>query len=74
MAFDLNRWQSQVRAWWAEHGPRLRTVPIESAYAILATSAWLPFLAAYGQDPGPAMTALASITAGIGSNLAWNST
>jgi hypothetical protein len=74
MAFDLNRWQSQVHAWWAEHGPGLRTTPIESAYALLAASAWLPFLTAYGQDLGPAMTALVGITAGIGSNLAWNST
>ena len=49
MAFDLTRWQSQVRGWWAEHGPRIKAAPIESAYALLAASAWLPFMAAYGQ-------------------------
>ncbi len=72
MTFDLKRWQSEVRAWWAEHGPRLKTVPIDSAYALLAASAWLPFLAAYAQYPGPAMTALVGITAGLGSNLVAN--
>jgi hypothetical protein len=72
MDFDLRRWQSEVRAWWAEHGPRLKTVPIDSAYALLVASAWLPFLAAYAQDPGPATTALVGITAGIGSNLVAN--
>ncbi len=72
MAFDLKRWQSEVCAWWAERGPRLRAAPIQSAYALLAASAWLPFLAASADDPGPAMTALVGITAGIGSNLVAN--
>ena len=72
MAFDLKRWQSEVRAWWAEHGPRLKAAPIESAYALVAASAWLPFLATYFDDPGPAMTALVGITAGVGSNLVAN--
>jgi len=72
MAFDLKRWQSEVRAWWAEHSSRLRAAPIESAYVLLVTSTWLPFLAAYAQDPGPATTALVGITAGLGSNLVAN--
>jgi len=72
MPFDLTHWQSEVRAWWAERAPRLRAAPVESAYALLAASAWLPLLAAYAQDPGPATTALATITAGIGSNLVAN--
>ena len=72
MAFDLKCWQSEVRAWWADHGPRLKTTSVESAYAALAASAWLPLLAAYAQDPGPATTALVGITAGIGSNLVAN--
>jgi len=72
MAFDLKRWQSQVHDWWARHGPRLKTVPIDSAYALLAASAWLPFLAAYAQEPGPATTALVGVTAGLGSNLVAN--
>jgi len=72
MPFDLTRWQSEVRAWWAEHSPRLRAAPVESAYALLAASAWLPLLAAYAQDPGPATTALVTITASIGSNLVAN--
>jgi len=72
MAFDLKRWQSEVRAWWAEHSPRLKALPIDSAYALLAGSAWLPFLTTYANDPGPATTALVGITAGIGSNLVAN--
>jgi len=72
MAFDIKRWQSEVRAWWTEHGPRLKATPIESGYALLAASAWLPFLAAYTQDPGPATTALVGITASLGSNLVAN--
>ena len=72
MTFDLTRWQSEVRAWWAEHGPRLKAAPIESAYALLAASAWLPLLAAYTHDPGPATTALVGITASVGSNLVAN--
>jgi hypothetical protein len=38
MAFDLKRWHSDVRAWWAEHTPDLKTTSIESVYALLATS------------------------------------
>jgi formylglycine-generating enzyme required for sulfatase activity/energy-coupling factor transporter ATP-binding protein EcfA2 len=72
MAFDLKRWQSEVRAWWGERGPRIKAAPIESAYALLAASAWLPFLVTYVDDPGPAMTALVGVTAGIGSNLVAN--
>ena len=72
MAFDRRRWQSEVRAWWTEHGPGLKAAPIKSAYALLATSAWLPFLAAYTPDPGAAMIALVGITAGIGGNLVAN--
>jgi len=72
MTFDLARWQSEVRAWWAEFGPRLKAAPIESAYALLAASAWLPLLAAYAHDPGPATTVLVGITASVGSNLVAN--
>ena len=54
MAFNLTRWQTDVRAWWTEHGPRIKSAPIKSAYTLLTASAWLPFLAAYGDDPGPA--------------------
>jgi formylglycine-generating enzyme required for sulfatase activity len=72
MPFDLKCWRSDVRTWWAEHAPDLKTASIDSAYALLASSAWLPLLAAYAQDPGMATTALVSITAGIGSNLVAN--
>jgi len=72
MPFDLKRWQSEIRTWWTERGPGLKTAPVESAYALLAASAWLPLLATYAGDPGPATTALVSITAGVGSNLVAN--
>ena len=58
MPFNLQHWQTQARAWWAERAPSLKATPIQSAYALLAASAWLPFLAAYADDPGPATTAL----------------
>jgi hypothetical protein len=41
--------------WWAEHGLRIKTAPIKSAYPLLTASARLPFLAAYADEPGPAM-------------------
>jgi formylglycine-generating enzyme required for sulfatase activity len=72
MAFNLELWQQKVRDWWAKHGPRIKSAPIKSAYPLLTASAWLPFLAAYADDPGPAMTALVGITAGVGSNLVAN--
>jgi formylglycine-generating enzyme required for sulfatase activity len=72
MAFNLDQWRSKVHAWWAEHSPRIKAAPIKSAYPLLAASAWLPFLAAYADEPGPAMTALVGITASIGSNLVAN--
>ncbi|HET91868.1 MAG TPA: NACHT domain-containing protein [Chloroflexi bacterium] len=72
MTFDVERWRSQVRAWWIEHGPRIKSSSIQSAYTLIAASAWLPFLAAYADDPGPAMTTLVGITSGFGSNLVAN--
>jgi formylglycine-generating enzyme required for sulfatase activity len=72
MDFNLENWREKVRDWWTEHGPHVKAAPIKSAYSLLAASAWLPFLAAYADDPGPAMMALMSITAGIGGNLAAN--
>lgn len=72
MAFNLESWRSDVRAWWVDHASDLKTSSIDSAYAMLASSAWLPLITAYSQDPGAATTALVSITAGIGSNLVAN--
>ncbi|RLC74264.1 MAG: hypothetical protein DRI81_14120, partial [Chloroflexi bacterium] len=72
MPFNLQHWQQKARAWWTERAPSLKTSPIDSAYALLAASAWLPFLAAYANDPGPATTALVTVTAGLGSNLVAN--
>ena len=45
MSFDVERWRSQVHAWWAERAPDLKSTSIQSAYTLLAASAWLPFLA-----------------------------
>jgi len=72
MPFDRELWRSRVRDWWIEHTSDLKTASIESAYTLLAASAWLPFLAAYANDPGPATTALVGITASVGSNLVAN--
>ena len=72
MAFDLNRWRSGVRGWWAENTTRLESLSIESAYAALVTSAWLPFFAAYAQQRGEAIQVFSGITAGIGANLVAN--
>jgi hypothetical protein len=58
MAFDLKRWQADVRAWWTKRAPRLKDVPLDSTYALLAVSAWLPFVVASADDPSAAMTAL----------------
>jgi formylglycine-generating enzyme required for sulfatase activity len=72
MSFGLDQWRASVRAWWKEHGPRIKAAPTKAAYPLLAASAWLPFLAASTDDPGSAMTTLVGITAGVGSNLVAN--
>jgi len=69
MPFDRELWRSRVRDWWTEHTSDLKAASIESAYALLAASAWLPFLASYADDPGPAIATLAGITSGVGTNL-----
>jgi hypothetical protein len=39
MAFDLEHWQQKVRAWWTEHGPRIKTASIKSTCTLRAAYA-----------------------------------
>jgi predicted NACHT family NTPase len=74
--FDPSIWRERVAAWWRESAPNLgatmRRLGLRTAYGTLAASAWLPLLAAYADDPGPAVAALAALTSGVGSNLLSN--
>ena len=75
-AFDLASWKAQIAAWWREAAQDLdeaaKRTGVRTAYGLLAASAWLPLLAAYGAEPGPAITALVGIVGSVGSNLVAN--
>ena len=62
--FDVSIWRSRVAAWWQEAAGDLPgtmgRLGVRTAYGLLAASAWLPLLAAYGQEPGPAVAALST--------------
>jgi formylglycine-generating enzyme required for sulfatase activity len=74
--FDASTWKSRVAAWWRETAGDLagtmRRLGVRTAYGTLTASAWLPLLAAYADDPGPAVTALVGVVSGVGSNLVAN--
>jgi formylglycine-generating enzyme required for sulfatase activity len=75
-AFEPSTWRSHVAAQWREIARDLpetmRRLGVSTAYGLLTASAWLPLLAAYTSDPGPAVAALAAITSGVGTNLLSN--
>jgi hypothetical protein len=48
------------------------TKGVRTAYGLLTSSAWLPLLAAYGDNPGPAVAALVGVLSGVGTNLLSN--
>ncbi len=74
--FDVSTWKSEVAAWWRDKSsdlPRaMRQLGVRTSYGLLAASAWLPLLAAYSSDPGPAVAALAGVLSGVGTNLLSN--
>jgi formylglycine-generating enzyme required for sulfatase activity len=74
--FDRSTWKSRVVAQWQEIARDLpgtmRRLGVSTAYGLLTASAWLPLLAAYADDPGQAVAALAAITGGVGTNLLSN--
>jgi len=74
--FDVPTWQAHVAAWWRDTARDLpgvtRRLGVRTAYGALTASAWLPFLAAYADNPGPAVAALAGILSGVGTNLVAN--
>jgi formylglycine-generating enzyme required for sulfatase activity len=75
-SFDVPTWKERVRAWWRETARDLpgtmKRLGVGSAYGLLTASAWLPLLAAYGSDPGPAVAALVGVVGGVGTNLLSN--
>jgi hypothetical protein len=50
----------------------MRRLGVRTAYGLLTASAWLPLLAAYAGDPGPAVAALVGVLGGVGTNLLSN--
>ncbi|NLF10513.1 MAG: hypothetical protein GX597_01860, partial [Anaerolineaceae bacterium] len=74
--FDVSIWRSRVSAWWQEAAADLPgtmgRLGVRTGYGLLAASAWLPLLAAYGQQPGPAVAALVGVLGGVGTNLLSN--
>ncbi len=74
--FDVSVWRSRVAGWWQETAGDLPAtmgrLGVRTAYGLLTASAWLPLLAAYGDQPGPAVAALVSVLGGVGTNLLSN--
>jgi hypothetical protein len=74
--FDVMSWKERVAAWWQQAAADLQgtaaRLGVKTAYGLLAASAWLPLLDAYGQDPGRAVAVLAAILSGVGTNLLSN--
>ncbi|HEC36207.1 MAG TPA: NACHT domain-containing protein, partial [Anaerolineae bacterium] len=75
-SFDETTWRSRIAAWWRETARdpagTMRRLGVRTAYGLLTASAWLPLLAAYADDPGPAVAALAGVLSGVGTNLLSN--
>lgn len=74
--FDVPTWKTRVADWWRETAPNLadtaQRLGLNTAYGTLTASAWLPLLAAYADNPGPAVAALAGVLSGVGTNLLSN--
>ena len=74
--FNRATWKSRAAAWWRDAAGdvegTMRRLGVHTAYGLLAASAWLPLLAAYADDPGPAVAALAGVLSGVGTNLLSN--
>ena len=75
-SFTAETWKSRVAAWWRETARDLpgtmARLGVRTSYGLLAAGAWLPLLEVYGAQPGPALTALVGVVAGVGSNLVSN--
>ncbi|MFQ6102130.1 MAG: SUMF1/EgtB/PvdO family nonheme iron enzyme [Anaerolineae bacterium] len=75
-SFDETTWRSRIAAWWRETARdpagTMQRLGVHTAYGLLTASAWLPLLAAYAEDPGPAVAALAGVLSGVGTNLLSN--
>jgi len=74
--FTVETWKNRIAAWWRDVA---RDVPgamarlgVRTSYGLLTAGAWLPLLEAYGAQPGPALTGLVGVVAGVGSNLVAN--
>ena len=75
--FTHETWKACVATWWRKKTPdwrlSMKRMGVETAYGMLAASAFLPLLEVYAPtDPGPAVAALSLLTAGVGSNLVAN--
>ena len=74
--FNHATWKSRAAAWWRDAAEdvegTMRRLGVHTAYGLLAASAWLPLLAAYADDPGPAVAALAGVLSGVGTTLLSN--
>ena len=72
---NLVAWKANVTDWWREAAHDLpgtmKRLGVRTAYGMLTASAWLPFLAAYTDNPGAAIIALSGIVGG-GANLLSN--
>lgn len=76
-SLDVPTWKSRVTDWWQDAagdlGGTMRRLGVRTAYGLLTASAFLPLLETYSpENPGPAISALSILTAGVGSNLVAN--
>ncbi|MCX7682359.1 MAG: SUMF1/EgtB/PvdO family nonheme iron enzyme [Anaerolineae bacterium] len=74
--FTETTWRARVRDFWqgaARDLPgTMARLGVRTAYGLLTASAWLPLLAAYSENPGPAVAALVGVLSGVGTNLVSN--
>lgn len=74
--FDRETWKARVAAWWRDTAPdwqgTMDRLGVKKAYGLLTASAFLPLLAVYGDDPGPAVAALSDVVSSVGTNLLSN--
>ena len=75
-SFNEQTWKARIAARWQEAAQDLTGTMqqwgVRTAYGALTASAWLPLLAAYGDNPGPAIAALLGVLGGVGTNLLSN--
>ncbi|MBN2004800.1 MAG: hypothetical protein JXA21_15690, partial [Anaerolineae bacterium] len=74
--FTVETWKDRIATWWRDVALDLpgamARLSVRTSYGLLAASAWLPLLEAYGTQPGPAVATLVGLVSDVGTNLVAN--